>query len=160
MLYSNQPSAPDICLKESSQWTSYHKSYVLNFCSGHFFIQNRMLSKGGSKGKTGCSQLSGGAKTRGEFSKHLASLVCNTISQSCSTSKSSSYYADEEKWSVFNNQNPAYCYFCCFVLVVFTLFLLLVADGSGIWENFALEKQKQEVDEKGEHKSKDLTTII
>ena len=113
MLYLNQPSAPDICLKESSQWTSDHKSYVLNFCSGHFFIQNRMLSKGGSKGKTGCSQLSGGAKTRGEFSKHLASLVCNTISQSCSTSKSSSYYlamsADEDKWFVFNHQNPAYC---------------------------------------------------
>ena len=46
------------------------------------------------------------------------------------------------------------------MLVVFTLFLLLVADGSGIWENFALEKQKQEVDEKGEHKSNDLTTTI
>ena len=34
---------------------------------------------------------------------------------------------------------------------------MLFADGSRLWENNALEKQKSEVDKEGEHKSKDLT---
>ena len=36
----------------------------------------------GSKGKIECKQLSGRTKTRGEFSKHLASMLCTATSQS------------------------------------------------------------------------------
>ena len=37
--------------------------------------------------------------------------------------------------------------------------VLLVTDGPCIWENFALEKQEQEMDEEREHKSKDLKML-
>ena len=37
--------------------------------------------------------------------------------------------------------------------------LAMFTDGPCLWENFALEKQEQEMDEEREHKSKDLKML-